>query len=76
MGIKRLDTVVLDEDVPSHGLKRGDIGAVVEIYGDEALDVEFVTASGLTQAILLLNRNQVRLVGPRDILAVRKPDAA
>ena len=27
-----LDTVVLDRDLPEHGLCRGDLGAVVEVY--------------------------------------------
>jgi hypothetical protein len=40
-----LDVVVLNKDYPSHGLKRGDLGAVVEVYEPAALEVEFVTAS-------------------------------
>ncbi|MBI2163747.1 MAG: DUF4926 domain-containing protein [candidate division NC10 bacterium] len=27
--IRELDTVVLTHDIPEHGLKRGDVGAVV-----------------------------------------------
>ncbi len=30
MDMKQLDTIVLEEDLPNHGLERGDIGAVVE----------------------------------------------
>jgi len=41
-----LDTVVLLRDLPEAGLRSGDLGAVVLAYGDEALEVEFVTASG------------------------------
>jgi hypothetical protein len=41
-----LDAVVLDRDIPEHGLRRGDLGAVVEVYEPDGLEVEFVTASG------------------------------
>jgi hypothetical protein len=46
-----LDTVVLLRDVPEAGLRAGDLGAVVHVYDAEALEVEFVTASGRTQAL-------------------------
>src|SRR5436190_622173 len=32
MKFKPLDTVVLDRDVPAHGLRRGDLGAVVAVF--------------------------------------------
>ena len=32
MRFKELDTVVLERDVPEHGLRRGDLGAVVQVY--------------------------------------------
>jgi Domain of unknown function (DUF4926) len=32
--IKELDTIVLAEDIPEHGLKRGDLGTVVLLHGD------------------------------------------
>jgi hypothetical protein len=66
-----LDTVVLVRDMPDTGLRRGDLGAVVMVYGDEALEVEFVTASGRTQALLTLPVNDVRPVRDDDLLAVR-----
>jgi len=76
MPVKSLDTIVLETDLPSHGLKRGDMGAVVEVYCSDAIEAEFVTASGHTRALVTLTAKQVRPVGPRDILAVRSPDAA
>jgi Domain of unknown function (DUF4926) len=76
MSISELDTVVLKTDLPPHGLKKGDVGAVVEVYGADAVEVEFVTASGHTQALVTLSMDQVRPVGPKDILAVRQLDAA
>lgn len=76
MTINILDTVVLTEDLPEHKLKRGDLGAVVELYPPDGVEVEFVTGSGRTQALLTLKIDQVRPVGATDILAVRNVDAA
>ncbi len=44
-----LSTVVLEKDLLSSGLKRGDVGAVVGVYEPDGLEVEFVTASGRTK---------------------------
>lgn len=49
MRYRVLDTVVLDKDLPEHGLRKGDLGAVVEVYEPDGLEVEFVTASGRTR---------------------------
>lgn len=76
MSIKELDTIVLESDIADRGLKKGDIGAVVQIYAAEAIEVEFVTASGHTQALVTLAPNQIRPVGPKDIPAVRELSAA
>ena len=66
-----LDTVVLLRDLPEAGLRNGDLGAIVHVYGSEALEVEFVTASGRTQALLTLPISDVRPVRDDDLLAVR-----
>ena len=71
MNIQPLDVVVLIHDVPAHHLRCGDVGAVVEIYGPDALAVEFVAASGRTQALVTLKRSDVRASDDRDLLAVR-----
>ena len=69
---KELDIVVLRHDISEHGLKAGDIGAVVHCYKDPgALDVEFVTAQGSTVAVLTLNLTDVRPFAGREILHVR-----
>ena len=46
MNFEVLDTVVLERDFAEHGLRRGDLGAVVEVYPPNGLEVEFVAASG------------------------------
>jgi hypothetical protein len=54
MRFHEFDTVVLKVDMPSHRLKTGDVGAVVQVYSIDAVEVEFVTASGGTQALVTL----------------------
>ncbi len=68
--------VVLKIDMPSHGLKTSDVAAVVQLYSEDAVEVEFVTASGRTQALVMLETASTRPVGSKDILAVRQLDAA
>jgi hypothetical protein len=68
---KLLDTVVLDRDLPEHGLRNGDLGAVVQVYEPDGVEVEFVTASGKTQALVTLNVNDVGPVQDSDLIAVR-----
>jgi hypothetical protein len=66
-----LDTVVLDRDLPEHSLGRGDLGAIVDIYPPDGLEVEFVLASGKTQALVTLRQSDVRAVADGDLIAVR-----
>ncbi len=66
-----LDIVVLTRDVPEVGLRAGGLGAVVQVHGAEAVEVEFVTASGRTQALRTLGAGDVRSVRDDDLLAVR-----
>lgn len=71
MTLQNLDVVVLKEDLPLQGLKQGDLGTVVEVYAPDAVEVEFVTASGRTQALVTLPPSAVRAVGDNDLVAVR-----
>jgi hypothetical protein len=66
-----LDVVVLEHDIPKHGLRRGDLGAVVEVYGPDAIAVEFVAASGRTQALVTLTPAHIRAVSDDDLVTVR-----
>lgn len=76
MPFATLDTVVLLRDLPEHGLKRGDIGAVVMVYSAAHVEVEFVLPTGRTQALVILGTDDLRPVGAKDVLAVRQLDAA
>ncbi len=71
MSFHALDVVVLNTDLPAQGLKRGDLGAVVDVYSPDAIEVEFVTASGRTQAVITLRTSDIREVGDGDLVAVR-----
>ena len=71
MTYQLLDTIVLNRDVPEHGLREGDLGAIVDVYETDAFEVEFVTASGRTAALLMLNARDIRLVADDDLVSVR-----
>lgn len=74
MRFKLLDTVVLDRDLSDLGLRRGDLGAVVELYAPNHLEIEFVTASGKTGALVTLSVDDVRPVQDGDHITVRRFD--
>ncbi len=75
--IRELEAIVLTRDIPEHGLRRGDIGAVVHCYKDGvAFEVEFVTGKGDTVAVITLESKDVRLMHPNEILHAREIKAA
>lgn len=76
MDVKVLDTIVLEKNLPDYALKKGDAGAVVEVYEPDGLEVEFVAGSGKTQALVTLKLTDVRMVADSEILSVRPLDAA
>lgn len=58
--IKLLDTVAVIADVPALGLTAGEVGAVVEVFGDgEAFEVEFCDNSGVTYGLHTLRASQL-----------------
>ena len=71
MKFEKLECVALVQNRPQDGLQAGDLGTIVEIYPCGGLEIEFVTCSGSTQALLTLNEHQVRKVGSHDLLAAR-----
>lgn len=71
--IEELDVVVLLRALPEFGLTPGDAGTVVHCYGNgKGVEVEFVTGSGNTVAVVTLEVRDVRLVGEDEILHVRE----
>jgi hypothetical protein len=70
--MKELDTVVLNQDLPSQGLRSGDVGTIVLVHqGGEGYEVEFVALDGETIAVVSLEQSQVRPVARREIAHAR-----
>ena len=61
-----LDVVALLSEVPAHGLLRGQVGTVVELF-DDACEVEFSDDEGKTYAELELAPDRLLVLhhGPR-----------
>lgn len=74
MRFKALDTVVLNRDLPDSGLRKGDLGAIVQVYEPDGLEVEFIRASGKTEALVTLKEADVRAVADGDLISVRRLD--
>jgi len=77
---KEHDCVVLTQDVAEEGLEKGDVGTVVHIHkGGMAYEVEFMTLTGRTVAVVTLAAKQVRPIASHDLSHVRplsEPTAA
>lgn len=54
-----LDVVALTEDIPDQGLRRGQVGTIVEILEPNVFEVEFADNEGRTYATLSLNATQL-----------------
>jgi hypothetical protein len=48
--IKLLDMVALTENLPSEGLRRGEVGTVVEKWDDSVFEIEFSDDAGTAYA--------------------------
>ncbi len=69
--IKLLDVVALLEDVPAEGLRRGEVGTVVEVFADKpdlpgAFLVEFSDRNGVAYAFVDLPADQLMKLHYRD----------
>jgi len=78
--IKEHDCVVLTGDIVAEGLQTGDVGTVVHIHKDgTAYEVEFITLTGRTVAVVTVDAKKVRPVASRDLSHARplaEPKAA
>lgn len=54
-----LDDVALTEDMPERGLRRGQVGTIVEVLGPDVFEVEFADNEGRAYAVLPLNAAQL-----------------
>jgi hypothetical protein len=55
-----LDSVALTRDRSDAGLRRGQVGTIVEVYADPAgYEVEFVDPSGETYAVIAVSADEL-----------------
>jgi hypothetical protein len=72
MALRELESVVLTEDLPEYGLRSGDIGTIVLVHeGGAGYEVEFMTLTGETLAVVSLSASQVRPIAAREIAHAR-----
>jgi biotin operon repressor len=57
--IHTLDVVALTDDIPEHGLRRGQVGTVIESLRSGMFEIEFVDNDGRTYATLPLKSQQL-----------------
>ena len=75
--MNELDLVVLKTDLPEHGLKAGDVGTVTMVHrAGEGFEVEFMTLSGETVAVVTVAANAVRPIEQGEIAHARSVRAA
>ena len=75
--IEEHDCVVLTKNVPEEGLETGDVGTVVHIHKDAtAYEVEFMTLTGQTVAVVTLLAGDVRPLSRRDLAHARELQTA
>jgi len=53
------DVVALIEDLPQHGLKRGQVGTIVEEWQPGVYEIEFSDTNGVTYAMIALRDEQL-----------------
>ena len=71
--IKELDLVVLKRDLPEERLKAGDIGTVVLGHSEgRGFEVEFMTRTGQTVAVVTVPSDAVRAVDEGEIAHARR----
>jgi hypothetical protein len=60
--IESLDVVALLEDLPAHGLVRGQVGTVVELLAPGVFEVEFNDDEGRSYAMVALKVDQLMVL--------------
>jgi hypothetical protein len=70
--MSELDVVVLTRDLPDIGLEAGDVGAIAFVHEHgKGYEVEFVTFTGETVAVVTLPADAVRPIREREIAHAR-----
>ena len=75
MAFELFTDVILTADLPTEGLKTGDVGTVVERHQasglEDAYSVEFMDMTGKTIAVVLISQGQLRSPTHSDLPSVR-----
>jgi len=66
--INLLDVVALTEDLPERGLRRGQVGTVVEQLAPQVYEVEFCDNQGRGYATLALRADQLMVLWYQPVL--------
>lgn len=73
MMIKEHDCVVLTRNLPEEKLEAGDMGTVVHIHnGGAGYEVEFMTLTGETVAVVTMMASDVRPLSHKDLAHTRE----
>ncbi len=56
------DVVALLDDLPTEGLKRGQVGTIVEEWQTDIYEVEFADTKGVTYAMIALRTDQLMIL--------------
>ncbi len=62
MMVQLLDVVALLQNIPERGLKRGQVGTVVEELAPDIFEVEFSDNEGRSYAMVALNADQLMVL--------------
>jgi uncharacterized protein DUF4926 len=68
--MKVLDVVALTEDVPRRGLRRGQVGTIVEALASGVFEVEFCDLEGRTYASVALPEGHLMILHHQPASAV------
>ncbi len=60
--MKLLDVVALTDDRPEKGLRRGQVGTIVELLAAGVYEVEFCNLEGRTYAMIALPESQLMVL--------------
>ena len=67
--LQLLDVVALTDDLPEHGLARGQVGTIVEALAPGAYEVEFCDEQGQTYASLGIPADKLMVLRYRPVAA-------
>lgn len=70
------DTIALLQDMPKQGLKRGQVGTLVEQWTDDVYEVEFSDNNGVTYAMAAIPAEQMLVLQWQPEKASNMPPAS